>query len=74
MGNTEGDVVMMAEDRAAIVAWRLFRQNVSTEWFKTQLEQQTKPAWNRAVGIIADAIHGAEVEVREAARRDGRIR
>jgi hypothetical protein len=48
--------VMMAEDRAAIVAWRLFCQNVSIEWFQEQLVSQSKPAWNRAVGIIADAI------------------
>jgi len=47
---------------------------VSIEWFKEQLVSQSKPARNRAVGIIADAIRDAEVEEREAARRDGRIR
>ena len=50
---------MMAEERAAIVAWQLLPPGVFIERFKAQLEQQTHPEWNRAVHLIADAIHGA---------------
>jgi len=53
---------------------QLFGREASIEWFRSELERQTALAWNRAVAAIADAIRGAEVEVREAARRDGYIR
>jgi hypothetical protein len=59
---------MMPEERAALVAWQLLAAATSIERFKGQLEQQTRPEWNRAVRPIADAIRDAEVEVREAAR------
>jgi len=59
---------MMPEERAALVAWQLLAPGASIERFKGQLEQQTRPEWNRAVRLIADAIRDAEVEVREAAR------
>jgi len=56
--------VMMAEDRAAIVAWKLFCGNASIEWFQGELERQTTPAWNRAARLIADAIRDAQIEAR----------
>ena len=59
---------MMPEERAALVAWQLLAPGASIERFKGQLEQQTRPEWNRAVRLISDAIRDAEVEVREAAR------
>jgi len=50
---------MMAEERAASVAWQLLASGVSNGRFEAQLEQQTHPEWNRAVRLIADAIRGA---------------
>jgi hypothetical protein len=47
---------MIAEDRAAIVAWQLLGGRASIEWFRSELERQTTPAWNRAVAAIAGAI------------------
>ena len=44
---------MIAEDRAAIVAWQLFGRQSSIVWFRSELERQTTPAWNRAVAAIA---------------------
>ena len=48
------------------------------EWFKSELERQTTPAWNRAVATIAGAIRDAEAEARALAteavewrRKDG---
>jgi len=58
---------MIAEDRAAIVAWQLFGRQASIEWFRSELERQTTPAWNRAVAAIADAIRDAEAEARALA-------
>jgi len=50
---------MMAEERAVIVAWQLPASGVSNGRFEAQLEQQTRPEWNRAVRRVTDAIHGA---------------
>jgi len=58
---------MVAEDRAATVAWQLFGGQVSIESFKSELERQTTPAWNRAIAAIAGAIRGAEAEARALA-------
>ena len=58
---------MIAEDRAAIIAWQLFGRQVSIEWFRSELERQTTPAWNRAVAAIAGAIRDAEAEARALA-------
>ena len=58
---------MIAEDRAAIVAWQLFGGQASIEWFRSELERQTTPAWNRAVAAIAGAIRDAEAEARALA-------
>jgi len=58
---------MIAEDRAAIVAWQLFGGQASIEWFRSELERQTTPAWNRAVATIAGAIREAEAEARALA-------
>jgi len=58
---------MIAEDRAAIVAWQLFGRQASIEWFRSELERQTTPAWNRAVVAIAGAIRDVETEARALA-------
>ena len=58
---------MIAEDRAAIVAWQLFGGQASIEWFRSELERQTTPAWNRAVVTITGAIRDAEAEARALA-------
>jgi len=58
---------MIAEDRAATVAWQLFGGWASIERFKSELERQTTPAWNRAVATIAGAIRDAETEARALA-------
>ena len=58
---------MIAEDRAAIVAWQLFGRQASIEWFMSELERQTTPAWNRALATIAGAIRDAEAEARALA-------
>ena len=58
---------MIAEDRAAIVAWQLFGGQASIERFRSELERQTTPAWNRAVAAIAGAIRDAEAEARALA-------
>jgi len=54
---------MMPEDRAVEIVWRLFAPTVQIEWFQEYLVRQTRPEWNRAVELIADAI-------REAVRAD----
>ena len=58
---------MIAGDRAATVAWQLFGGQASIERFKSELERQTTPAWNRAVAAIAGAIRDAEAEARALA-------
>jgi len=58
---------MIAQDRAAIVAWQLFGGQVPIESFKSELERQTTPAWNRTVAAIADVIRDAEAEARALA-------
>jgi len=34
---------MIAEDRAAIVAWQLLGRQASIEWFRSELERQRRP-------------------------------
>jgi len=58
---------MIAEDRAAIVAWQLFGRQASIERFRSELERQATPAWNRAVAAIAGAICDAEAGARALA-------
>jgi len=58
---------MIAEDRAAIVAWQLFGRQAPIEWFKSELERHTTPAWNRALAAIVGAIRDAETEARTLA-------
>jgi len=43
------------------------RRQSSIERFRSELERQTTPAWNRAVATIADAIREAEAEARALA-------
>ena len=59
---------MMSEERAAIVAWQLLAPGASIERFREQLGSQKKPEWNKAVGLIADAIRDAEIEARVVTR------
>ena len=42
-------------------------RQTSIEWFRSELERQTTPAWNRAVAAIAGAIRDAETEARALA-------
>jgi len=58
---------MIAEDRAAIVAWRLFGRQASIGRFRSELARPTTPAWNRAVAAIAGAICDAEAGARTLA-------
>jgi len=58
---------MIAEDRAAIVAWQLLGRQASIERFRNELERHTTPAWNRAIAAIAGAIRDAEAEARALA-------
>lgn len=48
---------MIVEDKATGVAWHLLVRYTSFEDFKRELREQRMPSWNRAVRMIADAMH-----------------
>jgi hypothetical protein len=50
---------MIPEEKAALIVWRIMVPSVPFEEFECHLLRQRRPAWNQAVGMIADAIRGS---------------
>jgi hypothetical protein len=50
---------VIPEEKAALIVWRIMVPSVPFEEFECHLVGQCWPEWNRAVGMIADAIRGS---------------